>query len=186
MSETLQNATKTGALSPVRERAALMVAQDEITDEEIASRCGVHRVTLEKWKRNTDFISRVEEHRWVMAEEIRREGVSILENRVRRLNRRWNALHRVIAERGADPEIQNVPGGKTGLLVKQIKGIGKGDDFQIVEQYAVDTGTLAELRAIEKQAAQELGQWQEKTEVTGDPNKPVIVQILRGVSMDEL
>jgi hypothetical protein len=54
-------------------------------------------------------------------------------------------------------------GGATGLLLKDYKG--KDADQPV---YKVDTRLLAELRAHEKQAAEELGQWSEKRELTGD------------------
>jgi len=41
---------------------------------------------------------------------------------------------------------------------------GKGEDFRTVEEYRVDTATIAEIRDIQKQAAQELGQWIKRTE----------------------
>jgi hypothetical protein len=37
-----------------------------------------------------------------------------------------------------------------------------------VEVYSVDTALLKELRDLEKQAAQELGQWTAKTEIVTD------------------
>lgn len=55
----------------------------------------------------------------------------------------------------------DVPGGKTGLLVREIKSIGAGPNSREVEEYKVDTGLLKELREHERQAAIELGQWQE-------------------------
>jgi len=51
-----------------------------------------------------------------------------------------------------------------------LKGIGKGDDFQVVEVYEVDTGTVKEIRALQQQVAEELGQRVERTE-TLDLNK---------------
>src|ERR1017187_5622963 len=56
-----------------------------------------------------------------------------------------------------------VPGGTTGLLVKDYKG--KDADTLV---YKVDTGLLAELRNHEKQAAEELGQWSEKRKLPED------------------
>jgi hypothetical protein len=64
-------------------------------------------------------------------------------------------MHQVIAERAADPEMQAVPGGKTGLLVRSTKGLGSGDNFTTVEEYEVDTALLKELREHELQAASE-------------------------------
>jgi hypothetical protein len=54
--------------------------------------------------------------------------------------------------------------GKPGLSPKTLKGIGKGEDFQTVEEYRVDTASIAEIRDIQKQAAEELGQWIKRTE----------------------
>jgi hypothetical protein len=41
----------------------------------------------------------------------------------------------VIEERGLSPDLASVPGGKTGLVTRTLKGIGKDDDFQVVEVY---------------------------------------------------
>ena len=83
--------------------------------------------------------------------------------RVQMLQNRWDRMRRVIDERAASPAFADVPGGTTGLLVKDYKG--KDADQPV---YKVDTRLLAELRAHEKQAAEELGQWSEKRELTGD------------------
>jgi len=78
------------------------------------------------------------------------------EARVASMNDRWRKLHQIAQERGAGME--DVPGGKTGLLVRHVKGIGSGDNFQEIEEYKVDTGLLREMRAHEQAAAEELGQ----------------------------
>ena len=76
----------------------------------------------------------------------------------------------VIEERAESPDLADVPGGKTGLVTKTLKGIGSGDDFQVVEIYEVDTGTVKEIRALQEQVAEELGQRVDPTE-TVDLNK---------------
>ncbi len=58
--------------------------------------------------------------------------------------------------------MEKVPGGKTGLIVRQIKAVGSGAGMKIVPEYVLDTGLLKELRAHEQQAAGELqsrGDW---------------------------
>ena len=40
------------------EQAALLVAQDELSNEEIAKRAGITRQGLDKWKRTADFQER--------------------------------------------------------------------------------------------------------------------------------
>ena len=64
----------------------------------------------------------------------------------------------------------DVPGGEaTGLLVRDYKG-----KDATAEVYKVDTALLAELRNHERQAAQELGQWDTKSEAAGlDPAEMV-------------
>jgi hypothetical protein len=84
--------------------------------------------------------------------------------RVKLLQHRLNLLNRVIKERGESPDFATVPGGTTGLLVRDFKG---KDATQPI--YRVDTGLLAEMRLHEKQAAQELGQWSEEREEDRSP-----------------
>lgn len=80
-------------------------------------------------------------------------GLAELENQIAALNDRWRRLRQVIGERGADESLADVPGGTTGLMVRTYKAVGR----RVVEEFAVDTGLLAELRAHEKQAAELLG-----------------------------
>jgi len=164
---------KNGGLTKKAERAAQMVAEDEVSDEQIANRAGVSRQTLGKWKRHPVFAARVEVILAEYREKIVAEGIANKQNRVDALNDRWYKMGRVIAERATDSAIQDVPGGKTGLVIRQLKQIGAGREAQVVEEYAVDTALLKELRAHEQQAATEVGQWTEKQDVTsgGQPLK---------------
>ena len=41
------------------EKAALLVAEDLLTDHEIASECGISNRTLYRWKKREEFIARV-------------------------------------------------------------------------------------------------------------------------------
>jgi hypothetical protein len=82
---------------------------------------------------------------------------------VKALGDRWNRLRQVIAARAADPDHAKAPGGDTGLLVRKLKQIGSGESARTVEEYEVDAALLREAREHEKQAAQELGQWNEET-----------------------
>jgi phage terminase small subunit len=84
--------------------------------------------------------------------------------RVSSLEDRWARMRRIIIERADDPEMEAVPGGKTGLLVKQMKQIGTGDKAQVITSFVLDRELLSELRAHEQQAAEELGQWSTRKE----------------------
>lgn len=150
-----------------RLKAAKLVSEDTLTNEEIAEKLEIERRTLDRWKAHPDF--KVEVQRIV--EETRQKlinrGVLERQNRLDALNDRWNRMRRVIEQR-AEVYKDEAAGGNTGLIVKQVKGIGKGADFQIIEMFAVDTGLLKELREHEKQAAQELGEWVDKSQHTFD------------------
>lgn len=125
--------------------------------------------------------------------EIRRKGIALHQNRVDELVDRHRLLKQVIAERAADDGLAEVPGGSTGLVVKRLKVVkhtydADPDDpdsrpsMQRVEVWEseVDTGLLRELREHEKQVAQELGEWVEKGELTGNDGAPLSVVLQRG------
>lgn len=115
----------------------------------------------------------VEAETQILHEAVRDEGISSRQNRVDALNDRWHRMKQVIDERAVEPGIENVPGGSTGLLVRSHKMIGSGRDATVVEEYGVDVGLLKEMRAHEQQAAQELGQWADKTEISGPNGGPL-------------
>lgn len=157
-----------------RERAAKLLAEDALTDEQIAAQVGVTPRQLWNWKAAPAFSDRIAEIVAAYRDAIKAEGIANVKNRVAAQNDRWERMQAVIAERAASEEMANVPGGKTGLLVHTYKLVG-GKEPVVMDEYAVDTGLLSELRAHEKQAAQELGQWTEKQEVTGKGGKPIAI-----------
>lgn len=160
---TIEQKTAGFPWSPESEEAAQLLSVGELSTVEICEKLGICRTTLWNWRQNPEFAARVEEHLEEIRAEIRRRGIGVVERRVAALDDRWKRLHRVMAERGES--MKGVPGGTTGLLVKKLKKIGSGDDSELVEEYAVDTGLLSELREHERQAAQELGQWINRSNV---------------------
>lgn len=150
--------------------AAQLVAEDKLTDEVIAEKAGVPERTFYNWKASDWFQERVAS----IVEEIRQKilsiGVADRINRVAASNDRWERLGRVIMfrekrykkKRESTPD--DVPEeAETGVVVlKEVPS-----KFGIVREWAVDVGTLAEIRNIEKQVAIEKGEWQEKAEVSG-------------------
>lgn len=144
-----------------RERAATLMAEGELTVDEIAEQCEVNRCTLYEWKANAEFRARVGELVDEIRAAIRSSGHAVIENRVASQKDRFRRMQQVIAERAKAPEMADVPGGKTGLLCRDIKSIGDG---ATVDVFSVDTGLLKEMRELEKHTAQELGQWTEKFE----------------------
>ena len=110
---------------------------------------------------NADVCARIRELQQTLAAGTIALEISSRSARVQALQNRWNRLRQVIQERAASPEFADVPGGATGLLCKTY--VGKDANTPV---YKIDTGVLSELRHHEKQAAEELGQWTEKREVT--------------------
>lgn len=147
-------------------KAAHLVVEDRLTDEEIAAEVGTSIRQFYRWKRSPAFVAETTRITKAFNAALIGVGVATHRRRVEAINDRWHRMQRLIEARAKDPETARIPGGETGLLVKQLKGIGKGKDFKVVEEFAVDTGLLREMREHERQAAMELGQWVEKVAPT--------------------
>lgn len=183
MTHTPPNRKGTGSVSWTKRNtmAAQLLAEDRLTDDEIAEQVGVSRRQLARWKEWPEFAARIDSLVEEWREKVRKRGIADKSRRIAALDDRWKRMQQVIAERAADPDMQDVPGGKTGLLVKQYKSVGRGDDSRTVEEYAVDTGLLREMREAEAQVSKELGQWIGVRGGEDDDGRPVpdfVVQIV--------
>lgn len=145
-----------------QEDAAILLAEDELTDLEIATQIGVSRRQLATWKLHPEFSARIEELARELGEVTRRYAITKRIRRMKGYDDRRTKILKVIEDRAE--EHATVPGGDTGLLVKSTKSVGSGSAAEIVDEYAVDVAILKELRELEKQAAIEAGQWTEKRE----------------------
>lgn len=148
-------------------KAALLLAEDELTDEEIAASCGVSRQTIANWKKDSGFAGLVGDQVGRLNAAMLRLPIAKKRERLKTLDKLHRKALGVIDARGDDMEGET-PGGETGLLVRQTKQIGSGRDAYKIEEYAVDVPLMREIRALEEQAAKELGQWVDKREVTGE------------------
>ena len=90
--------------------------------------------------------------------------ISHREARLRMQQERWIRMRLLIDARAADPETLKAPGGNTGLLVHSQRMFGSGPTAKLVNEYELDGALLREMREIEKQAAIEMGQWNEDRE----------------------
>jgi len=91
--------------------------------------------------------------------EAMKEGLTRRGVRLREKMERHSLLKRIISERGDADYMQDVAGGKTGLLVREYKGHSE------LPFYKVDAALLKEMRDLEREIAIELGQWTEKKEL---------------------
>jgi Helix-turn-helix of insertion element transposase len=160
------------------EEAALLVAEDDLSDDEIASRVGINKATLERWKRRDEFRARVQQLIAEFATSLQQYHIARKDKRVGALNDRWLRMGRLIDARAAMLE-DEIEGGETGLLVKEIVF---SPDGERIAKYSTDTGLLSAFLAHEKQAAQETGQWTEKHEHQGE----ITMRTYRGVDVDEV
>ena len=168
---TRQNATK-------RHKAAILLAEDEMTDEQIAAAVRIHRATLDRWKNDPEFAALVGDHRGRIVAEALKLPIAKKHKRVAELNDLNERYHRIIAERAArhaaaledSPEaaLRAVFGdvtpreAATGMLVAQPKIAANG---KTVVEWAFDKSLDSAIKETHKQAATELGQWTEQTKV---------------------
>lgn len=101
------------------------------------------------------------------------------DKRLEALQNRHDRMMIVMNERAED--LATVPGGKSGLLVRQIKQIGNGESAREVEEFKLDTGLLSEFREHEKQMAIELGQWDDR----GTPSSVSLISIVMSPKCEE-
>ena len=165
-----------------RELAAKLLAEDKLSDEEIAKRIGINDATLWQWRKKPEFTARIDQYVNEYRARIRRSGIAVVENRIAKLAAMEQRMERLIAARAAAYAAPEIPGGDTGLVVKEIKGIGSKEDFRIVEEYKFDKGLANEYREYLKQAAQDLGQWSEKGEAAGADRLNELIEIARNGS----
>lgn len=178
-----------------RELAAQLCAEGIATEAEIAKKVGIDKRQVQRWKKDPAFAERVRATVAALVEASRQRTIGRREDRVEALQRRWLLLQQVMDERAADPRMQDIPGGKTGLIViKESEGVAVKDPANpdgperavaVPTEVAVDTGFLKELREHEKQAAQELGQWTEKRELTGANGGTIPITIIEFVRPKE-
>lgn len=125
----------------------------------IATTLGVGARTLQRWHAAAEFQAEIDRIKREIAEAVKTEGIANRQNRVNAHNDLNRRFWQIVDERAADPTMATVPGGTTGLIVRQLRQVGTGRDAQVVEEYAVDTGLERAIRANMQQTAQELGQW---------------------------
>jgi hypothetical protein len=164
-----------------RARAGVLLAEGELTDQEIAAEVGISVRQLYRWKQHPEFRKYVARRAAELGALETRFAIGRKARRLRALQGRWEdqearreALKAVIAARAAEPELRELPGGETGLVIRRQRVLGAGENAHVVDEYEVDTALLQELRQIDKamlehevQAAKELGQWVEKVAPTG-------------------
>lgn len=175
-------------MTPTRLRAAQFVYDDKLTDFEIAKKVRISVRTLEYWKKRPEFKARLAEIRVEYQQSISQRSIFDKAKRMESMARDWEATETIIEERGRDPDMQDVPGGKTGRLTRNLKMIGTGKEAETVEVYEYDTGLERRRDALRKEAKQEMGEDVKKHELTGKDGGPLamsIFELARLAALDE-
>lgn len=175
-----------------REQAAALVADNTQSDEQIAAAVGITRMTLRRWRTHPAFEERVSALVDTFRTELKHRGIAERQNRVDALNDRWQKMQAVIEARAAGLDAEDYEGlvPKTFRDAARSAGFGTGllavewkaSAYSLKPVFKVDTGLLAEMRATEQQAAQELGQWDD-----GHSNETtVVIKQIIGIDRDAL
>lgn len=127
-----------------------------------------------KLLKNEEILARINEINGVIAGVSEKSFlIGEIGNRVSRVafqNERWMQHQRLMKARAE--MYREVPGGDTGLIVRQVKVVGTGKNAREIDEYKYDAALMQEIRELERHAATELGQWSEKQEVTVKPAEP--------------
>jgi hypothetical protein len=172
---------KQKVLNEKQQRAAALCAEDELTDEEIAASVGISRTTLHRLKYEPLFLDAIAEHTARVQAAMLKLDIAKRHKRVECLDMLHQKSLAVIQAR-ADAMPDDAPGTNTGLMVRQVKQIGTGPNAVTIEEFQIDAALMKEIRAIQEQAAAELGQKVDKVAVTGD----VIVRRYVGVQPEDV
>jgi hypothetical protein len=169
-----------------RIKAAQMLADGE-THTATAKAIGVARKTIIEWLAREEFAERVDRITATYADGLIGAGMRNREARVAQLEVQRDLIAQFVMERASDKDMAHIPGASTGLVRRTFKALGRGADFRVVEEYALDRDALAELRAHSEHIARELGQWTEKHEHSGPDGGPVVlVREFKGLDPDEV
>lgn len=188
------------------ERAVPLVAEDKLSDEEIAAELEITRQWLDKWKRDPQFQERVAAYREEVRAALVAKGIRDKENRLRDLQMLRDAHVGTIEARKRDERLRGVPGAEHGLIVAEPVIVrvfehapvrlgdptDPDDEIVVIDdrdylapakrsvmdyKYTSDTATAKELRETLKQAAIEMGEWNEK-----DPQKGAALDVLMALA----
>jgi hypothetical protein len=138
-----------------RELAAKLVAADDMPDVKIAAQVGISQRVFYRWKKWPEFQARVNEHREDFRKRILGSRYCRREHRVLVRQRLIDKCLRIIEERSNWPGMEKIPGGKTGLVIPQVRQVSG----RLITEYVTDTATESIIRANLREIAQEAGEW---------------------------
>lgn len=168
---------KPATFTPEKRRAAQLLAEGNITVQEVAKRLNVDRNTLWNWRKDPAFRAVVAEMDAELNQDALQLAITRRRERLARYNDRFNRYQQVIEERAAyyAERYPEVPGGTSGLLVETLKVVGSGPSAYTVTEHVLDHALSREMRELAKQAAIELGQWTERSALEATVAQQVVI-----------
>lgn len=158
-----------------------MALEEGMSNAQIAEKVGVSSGTIATWLKRPEYKEAINRYNELLQEETFRLSVA---NKSRRIQDYQNIRDRIqTVIDGRAEAYSHIPGGKSGLLVKQVKSIGSGINAYEASEYVYDTSLVRDILAISKQAAIEKGEWSEKS--TLDVNVNEQVKVIRFVEQEE-
>jgi hypothetical protein len=170
-------------MGPNHVEAADLIAEGSLSITQIAAKVGTTRWTLWAWRQRPEFCRVLEQRLEFYRAEALLHGIAVREQRVKAQTDRWRRMQRIVEARAKD--MQDIPGGDSGLLVRKFRGIGDGENFRVVEYYETDVGLLREFRSLEEHAARELDQWPRGSDTTAAREVNVEVEAMTNAELLE-
>jgi hypothetical protein len=141
-------------------RAAILAAEDELSDTEIAQLCGITRRTLIRWKKQPAIRQKIDEHVRLIQLDSEVAMISERQKRVLHLDRRFQELQGIIRARGSSPEMRGAAGGSTGLMRRSIVAFSQRHGRLAEYNYRLDTALMGKQMRLLNEAAKAVGQCQ--------------------------
>lgn len=157
------------------ERAALLTAEDTLTDEQIAADVGISRKTLHNWRSRPDFLAEVRAQREAFRARIMAEGFADKARRIKALNLLATAVLVELSRAADDLQPQGMY-----RLEKKISANG-----EIVEQEVFDKPKADTFRGYLDDIAKELGDRKAVTELSGKDGAAIPIRFVEVVIPDE-
>lgn len=179
---TTRRLTKRRAVLERHKSEVLALVVEGRGDPEIAAKYGCRRESVYLFReRYKDLLLGM---RGEVERQVEAAAIAHVVNRVFDADADYNRLGEVIDARAGDPRYTE-PGYRSGLMVHEVKAIGAGENFAVVDQYKVDTALIAERRALRRAVAEELGQLP-RAEVNVDARTQILIRQVEGFDVDKL
>lgn len=140
--------------NPLRHQVARLLGEGLQSERAIAQMCGIDRGTIRCWKAIPAFQERIQWWRDLIASIMLKHAIARRSHRILAKQRRYEKANDLMEARAR--EHAGAPGGETGLLVRNLKKIGSGDNVETVEEYVFDAALFKAINDLEESARNEV------------------------------